>query len=94
MTLGNPKLTDYILAEVLTNIIRGDRTPEFVIQTAILIDKYLDERFMSKSEGLQETIVKEVLLPLCKEMLKEQPQVYKGILFEKWKEISVIPISK
>lgn len=91
MTIGNPKLTDMILAQVLTNIVNGDRTPEVVKQTAELIDKFLDERFMARSEDLQESIVCSILLPLCGELMKENIQVYKGILYKKWKEIDVTP---
>jgi len=91
MTLGNPSLPDYILASVIMNILKGDKTEEVVRSVAATIEKYSDERFKSKSEGLQQQIVESILLPLCKELMSEDIITYKRILFEAWKKI---PISK
>ena len=73
-------LPNFIIANAITMILKGKSTEDAVIKTASAIDKSIDENFVTKSELIQERIVEDILLPLSRELLKENPRQFAIIL--------------
>lgn len=65
------RLTDLILEKALVHILEGSNTENVIQDAASLVDKYLEGRFGEGSEKLKKVVVTEVLLPLCKELMKD-----------------------
>lgn len=55
---------------------------QIVINTAKELDKLADAKLANKSEAFQEQIVCQVLLPICQELMKENPERLNVILEE------------
>ena len=65
------KLADLFLEKAIIRVLNGDSTDDVVKDTAAIIDKYLDSRFLGTSEEVQRVFVKRVLLPLAYKLMQE-----------------------
>ncbi len=57
----------------IINLLKMANKKGKVKHMADAIDKVIDQKFPKRSENIQRELVKEILLPLIKELLKENP---------------------
>ena len=74
------KLIDFMLAKCLVNLLGSKQMLTILADTADEIDKLIDEKFTTESENVQRAIVVDVLLPLCAQLMHENPSKLVGEL--------------
>lgn len=72
----------FFLSLAVVSILKSDKTAEAVKENAEKIDVMIDKEFGRKSENVQKEIVERILLPLAKELLKEDVGAFIGLTEE------------
>lgn len=75
-------LKQFVIANGLVNIFRHMNRHGNISELAGNIDKSLDASFPNRSEKIQEAFVQEIILPLGRHLMKENPEKYVQILEE------------
>lgn len=71
-------LTEYALSQALYMAVNHLDSSGIVLRTAVELDRMADDKLgLTGSEKLQHKIVAQVLLPMCKELLKEDPDGFR-----------------
>ncbi len=75
-------ISTFILAHSLHLALEHADKAGLVDRLADDFDKLVDYHVGKKSEGIQQQLVEDILLPLAKRLMKENPDAYKRILIE------------
>lgn len=74
-------LTEFALSQAMKMAVDHVDRSGIILKTASEIDKLADERLgATGSEAFQSKVVNQLLLPLCRELMKENPFAYQKAL--------------
>lgn len=74
------KLSEWLMAKALIKVIESGSITTKAEDIAAHFDAMLDAKFKGESEALQLVTVSHILIPLCREILKEDPISFKKII--------------
>ena len=80
----------WVIATGLGHILKDIDRNGLITKLAGDLDGIMDDKLGSRSEGVQEDIITYVLLPLCRELMKEDVKKYVEILEEELLEARAI----